>query len=74
MVNPTLPNDIDPQETKEWIEALESVLAADGPERALPAGKMIDKARRRGLSAVHRHHRLPEHHPGGQGTALARQP
>ena len=49
MVNPTLPNDIDPQETKEWIEALESVLAADGPERAhYLLEKMIDKARRRG--------------------------
>ena len=43
MVNPTLPNDIDPQETKEWIEALESVLAADGPERAhYLLEKMID--------------------------------
>ena len=49
MVNPTLPNDIDPLETKEWVDALESVLAADGPERAhYLLEKMIDKARRRG--------------------------
>ena len=27
-------NDIDPTETKEWIEALQSVLAQDGSERA----------------------------------------
>ncbi|MFL5839354.1 MAG: hypothetical protein ACJ77Z_02750, partial [Thermoleophilaceae bacterium] len=29
----TLP-DIDPQETREWLEALEAVLREDGPERA----------------------------------------
>ncbi|MDY7096146.1 MAG: pyruvate dehydrogenase (acetyl-transferring), homodimeric type [Acidobacteriota bacterium] len=27
-------HDIDPQETREWLDALESVIAADGPERA----------------------------------------
>jgi len=41
--------DIDPQETAEWIEALESVLEADGPERAhYLLERLIDKARRRG--------------------------
>jgi pyruvate dehydrogenase E1 component len=42
-------HDIDPQETQEWIDALEAVLEADGPERAhqlLEA--LIDKARRSG--------------------------
>ena len=48
MPNPLL-NDIDPLETREWVEALESVLAADGPERAhYLLEKMIDKARRQG--------------------------
>ena len=26
--------DMDPQETEEWVEALESVIAVDGPDRA----------------------------------------
>src|SRR3954466_1857193 len=30
----TVPRDVDPQETREWLEALEAVLREDGPERA----------------------------------------
>jgi len=42
-------NDIDPIETHEWLESLESILQADGPERAhFLLEKMIDKARRSG--------------------------
>ena len=33
MTQPT-PNDADPQETREWLEALQAVLASAGPERA----------------------------------------
>ena len=47
--NPTLNQDIDPQETQEWLESLEAVLEVDGVERAhhiLEA--LIDKARRNG--------------------------
>jgi pyruvate dehydrogenase E1 component len=41
--------DIDPQETQEWIDALEAVLEADGPERAHQIlESLIDKARRSG--------------------------
>ena len=41
--------DLDPQETLEWIDALESVLQAEGPERAhFLLEKLIDKARRSG--------------------------
>ncbi|MDQ7015130.1 MAG: pyruvate dehydrogenase (acetyl-transferring), homodimeric type [Gammaproteobacteria bacterium] len=44
----TLP-DIDPQETQEWLEALEAVIDAEGPERAhYLLGKLIDQARRSG--------------------------
>lgn len=42
-------DDIDPQETQEWIDALDAVISAEGPERAhhlLEA--LIDKARRSG--------------------------
>ncbi|MCP4488832.1 MAG: pyruvate dehydrogenase (acetyl-transferring), homodimeric type [Gammaproteobacteria bacterium] len=42
-------NDLDPQETQEWIESLESVLEREGPERAhYLLEKLIDKARRSG--------------------------
>ncbi|PCI23401.1 MAG: pyruvate dehydrogenase (acetyl-transferring), homodimeric type [SAR324 cluster bacterium] len=42
-------NDIDPLETKEWIEALESVLDREGPERAhYLLERLVDKARRSG--------------------------
>ncbi|AGP86643.1 pyruvate dehydrogenase (acetyl-transferring), homodimeric type [Alteromonas mediterranea] len=41
--------DVDPQETKEWIDALESVLEEEGVERAhYLLEKLIDKARRSG--------------------------
>ena len=41
--------DIDPQETQEWLEALESVLLNEGPERAhFLLEKLVEKARRSG--------------------------
>lgn len=41
--------DLDPQETLEWIESLESVLDREGPERAhFLLEKLIDKTRRSG--------------------------
>ncbi|MGA8031857.1 MAG: pyruvate dehydrogenase (acetyl-transferring), homodimeric type [Casimicrobiaceae bacterium] len=41
--------DIDPQETREWVAALEGVLAAEGPDRAhFLIEQLIDKARRSG--------------------------
>ncbi|MDH5551753.1 MAG: pyruvate dehydrogenase (acetyl-transferring), homodimeric type [Nitrosomonas sp.] len=41
--------DIDPQETQEWLEALESVLLNEGAERAhFLLEKMVEKARRSG--------------------------
>ncbi|MDM8567008.1 pyruvate dehydrogenase (acetyl-transferring), homodimeric type [Candidatus Halobeggiatoa sp. HSG11] len=46
--------DIDPQETQEWMDALESVLANEGVERAhFLLEKMIDKARRSGTYIPH---------------------
>ncbi len=44
-----LQNDLDPQETREWLESLESVLEAHGPERAhFLLEQLVDKARRSG--------------------------
>ena len=41
--------DIDPEETQEWQDALEAVIAAEGPERAhFLLEKLIDQARRTG--------------------------
>src|SRR5690625_4528745 len=45
-------DDIDPQETREWLDALEALIEVEGPERAhylLEA--LADKARRRGVDA-----------------------
>ena len=42
--------DIDPQETQEWLDALEAVLENEGPERAhYLLEQLIDKARRTGV-------------------------
>jgi pyruvate dehydrogenase E1 component len=43
--------DIDPSETREWVDALEAVLAVEGPERAhFILESLIDKARRSGVN------------------------
>jgi len=43
--------DIDPPETREWVDALEAVLAVEGPERAhFILESLIDKARRSGVN------------------------
>ena len=42
-------NDVDPQETREWVEALDAVLRNDGPERAEHLlTELLEQARRRG--------------------------
>ncbi len=46
--------DIDPQETQEWLDALESVLAKEGaPRTHFLLDKLIDKARRSGAHIPH---------------------
>jgi pyruvate dehydrogenase E1 component len=41
--------DVDPQETREWLEALDAVLENEGPERAhFLLEKLVEKARRSG--------------------------
>ena len=43
--------DVDPQETREWLEALDSVLENEGPERAhYLLEKLVEKARRSGAN------------------------
>jgi pyruvate dehydrogenase E1 component len=49
------PRDSDPQETQEWLEALESVLRTEGVERAHYLIEcLIDKARRSGAHLPHK--------------------
>src|SRR5262245_14806596 len=48
-------NDAAPEETREWLDALESVLEQEGPERAHHLIEaLIDKARRKGVHLPHR--------------------
>ena len=49
--------DTDPQETQEWLDALEAVLEFEGVDRAhYLIDKMIDKARRSGVSVPYNAH------------------
>ena len=42
-------NDIDPQETQEWLDALEAVIKEEGSQRAhFLLDQLIDNARRNG--------------------------
>ena len=42
--------DVDPQETNEWLESIESVLQIEGPERAhYLIERIIDATRRSGV-------------------------
>jgi pyruvate dehydrogenase E1 component len=44
-----MPSDIDPQETREWQDAIDGVIDHEGPERAhFLIEQVIDKSRRRG--------------------------
>ncbi|MFC4157731.1 pyruvate dehydrogenase (acetyl-transferring), homodimeric type [Chitinimonas lacunae] len=44
-------DDLDPQETQEWLDALESVVGAEGPKRAhYLIEQLIDKATQRGAN------------------------
>ena len=73
--------DVDPQETQEWLEAIEAVLEQEGTERAhFLLETMIDKARRSGaylpfnattayVNTIPAH--LQQRHPGD--TALERK-
>ena len=47
--HPWTKSDVDPVETREWLEALESVLEHEGPERAhFLIERLVEKARRSG--------------------------
>lgn len=74
--SPSFNPDSDPQETREWLEALDSVIQAEGPERAQwLLEQLIDKTRRSGgfvpfsantayVNTIPAH--LGQHSPGNQ--------
>ncbi|MCL6467421.1 MAG: pyruvate dehydrogenase (acetyl-transferring), homodimeric type, partial [Ralstonia sp.] len=48
----TSASDVDPQETKEWLEALQGVIGAEGPQRAaFLLDKQIEYARINGVTS-----------------------
>src|SRR6476619_3260681 len=69
--------DIDPLETREWVDSLEAVLEVEGPERAhFILEQLVDKARRSGAYLPYRANtaylntippHLEEPIPGDQG-------
>ena len=55
MVDSTLQEDLDPQETREWQDALRAVIAEEGEERAhFILETLIDQARRSGTYIPYR--------------------
>ena len=66
--------DIDPLETREWLDALEAVLESEGPgARALPA-RAADRQGaplRRVPARTRAQHRVHQHHPAAPRGALA---
>ena len=55
MLNPEPVEDIDPLETKEWLDSLSSVIEREGPDRAhYLIESLIDKSRRSGIHIPYR--------------------
>ena len=67
--------DFDPQETREWLDALAGVLSAAGPDRAhYLIERLIDAARKEGAYLpFSREHRLHQHDPRRPAAADARR-
>ena len=68
--------DIDPTETQEWLESIESVMRAQGPQRAhFLLEKLVDFTRRSGrLSAVQTEYRLSQYHFQSAGARVPGRP
>ncbi len=69
-------SDVDPQETREWLDAIDGVLDHEGADRAhFLIEQLIDKSRRRGrVRAVLGQHRLHQHDPCRAAAAYAWRP
>jgi hypothetical protein len=69
-------SDLDPQETQEWLDALEAVLEAEGLQRAhFLLGELQDKARATGVHMPYSANTpYCQHHPGRSGGVHPRRP
>src|SRR5260221_390012 len=77
-ITPVPAQDIDPVETKEWLDSLEYVLNTKGPERVKQLLAVLDrKARQAGVELPYAlntpyintiHHSQQPRYPGNQGT------
>ena len=63
-------DDLDRDETEEWLEALDDVIAAHGPERAHFLLEKLARARLRARRPppLHRQHALHQHHPAAASS------
>ncbi len=70
------PQDADPPETREWLDAFDAVVAAEGGERAtFLLRKLLEHARRRRVTpAAGVQHALPEHDRPRRAAAYPGQP
>ena len=64
--------DVDPQETQEWLDSLETVFEEEGRERAhFTFRGLIDKARRSGAHLPYDcHHCVYQYHSGSQEPTM----
>ena len=69
-------NDSDPQETREWLDALDALIATGGPQRATYLLKrVLQHARTRRVPLAGRgQHAVPQHDLARRAAAVSRQP
>ena len=67
--------EVDPQETREWLEALDAVVASDGPQRAqFLLERVVGHAQLTGAAPGARgHDAVPEHDPAAGRAASSRR-
>ena len=68
--------DLDPQETAEWVEALDQVIDEAGPDRAAYLLERLgERARDQRRRAAHSpQHAVRQHHPARRRSAVSRRP
>src|SRR5476649_1527637 len=65
----------DPRETDEWIDALDGVISAEGPQRAREIIEALTvRAHPRRGHPDHAHDAVRQHDPGARAAHVSRQP
>jgi len=66
--------EVDPQETREWLEALDAVVASDGPQRAqFLLERVVGHAQLTGAAPARAGTTLPDHDPAAGRAAPSRR-